>query len=141
MRNCAVLHAEDDDAMAYLFRAALDEAGVRVSVYRVSDGEQALCFVRKLGVYHNAKRPELLVLDINMPRIDGWTVLSEMQADHQLRTIPVVVLSTGSSKADRDRAKSLGAREYFTKPHTFERLVEDVRNLSTQYLDHEVGSL
>ncbi|HMJ22054.1 MAG TPA: hypothetical protein VK513_09100, partial [Terriglobales bacterium] len=67
MERCSLLHVEDEDASAYLLRAALDAAGIGVSVYRVSDGEQALAFLNKSGVYQKARQPDLVVLDLNMP--------------------------------------------------------------------------
>ena len=141
MRNSVVLHVEDDDAMAFLFRAALEEAGVDVSVYRVSDGEQALSFVRNAGVYSGARRPHLLILDLNMPKIDGWTVLSEMQEDESLRDIPIAVFSTSSRTEDRLRAYALGARTFVVKPQSFDKLLEEVRSLSAQFLEPELRPL
>jgi CheY-like chemotaxis protein len=69
MQTCALLHVEDADAVS--FRAALDEAGIAVSVYRVSNGEQALAFLNKSGDYELARRPAVVVLDLNMPEMDG----------------------------------------------------------------------
>ena len=118
-----LLHVEDEDAIAVLFLAAVEEAKINAVVFRVSDGEEALTYLR-LG----AIRPALVFLDLNMPRVDGWKVLGEMKADERLRTIPVVVLSTSSHRLDKDRAKTLGARHYLTKPSTFDGLVAAVRS-------------
>ena len=134
MQNCSVLHVEDDDATAYLFRAALDSAGLAVSVYRVCDGEQALAFLRKDGIYANARTPELVVLDANLPRVDGWTVLRELQNDSSLSQVPVVMFTTSSHSEDEERALKLGARRFITKPSSFDTLVNGIRSLCAEYL-------
>jgi CheY-like chemotaxis protein len=129
-----LLHVEDEDASACLFRAALDNAGIAVSVYRVSDGEQALAFLNKSGIYKMARRPEIVVLDLNIPRIDGWTVLSKMRAGDGLQAIPVVVLSTSSRAEDQTRALSLGARRYIVKPLNFDDWVREVESICADFL-------
>jgi CheY-like chemotaxis protein len=134
MHECALLHVEDDDAMAYLFRAALDTAGVSISVYRVCDGEQALAFLRKDGAYRGARTPELVVLDANLPKVDGWAVLEAWRADESLQSIPIVLFTTSSNPEDKRRALRLGAREFITKPSNFDTLIEQVKNLCTQFL-------
>src|SRR3954451_10647751 len=88
-----VLHVEDSDTDAYLFRLALQEAGIAAVVYRVSDGEQAMLFLHKLGAFTHAPTPDLVFLDINMPRMNGWEVLAALPANEQIRSIPVVVLT------------------------------------------------
>lgn len=134
MHQCAILHVEDDDATAYLFRAALDAAGVTVSVYRVCDGEQALAFLRKDGIYREARTPELVVLDANLPKVDGWKVLEISSRHEALRTIPIVFFTTSASPQDRKRALELGVRRFITKPSSFDSLVDEVKNLCTEFL-------
>jgi CheY-like chemotaxis protein len=134
MYNCAVLHVEDEDASACLVRYALEEANMPISLYRVCDGKEALCFLRKHGKYAIARAPDLVLLDLNMPKVDGWTVLGEMQQSPSLRDIPVVVLTASSSRSDQERAEQLGARRCITKPSTFEDLVEEIKSMCTQYL-------
>jgi CheY-like chemotaxis protein len=121
-----ILHVEDDDAMAVAFRAAVDEAGIQVIVKRVVDGEQALEYLHREGLYSRAERPALVFLDLNMPRVDGWQVLTEMRAEEELRSIPVVILSTSNRRADQERAKALGARQYIEKPPSFTALIAAV---------------
>ena len=139
MERCAILHVEDQDASACLFRAALDQADIGVSVYRVSDGEQALAFLNKVGIYQGARRPDLVVLDLNMPRLDGWTVLRSVKENERLRDIPIVVLSTSQSPEDRNRAMALGARQYLTKPGDFDDLVRMIARLCAEFLPQTVG--
>lgn len=75
-----------------------------MSVYRVSDGEEALVYLRRLEPYSAVTRPDLVFLDLNMPRIDGWQVLVAMRDDKSLRSIPVVILTTSCHQADKERA-------------------------------------
>ena len=121
-----VLHVEDEDGSAFLFRRAVREAGFAALVFRVSNGEEALAFLRRSGPYVDAERPHLMVLDLNLPKIDGLSVLRRMSGDASWRTIPVVVLSTSSRQADKEMAFSLGARSYIVKPDNFEELTEQV---------------
>ena len=79
MDRCALLHIEDEDASACLVRYALEEAQIPVNVYRVSNGEEALSFLQKQGQYEIARTPNLVLLDLNMPRVDGWGVLHDMR--------------------------------------------------------------
>ncbi len=122
-----LLHVEDEDGSAFLFRNAVREAGLSVIVFRVSNGEEALAFLRKTGPYANAERPRLMVLDLNLPKIDGLSVLTRMRNDESLRSIPVIVISTSSRQADMDKAKALGARHYIVKPDSFDKLTELVK--------------
>jgi CheY-like chemotaxis protein len=125
---------EDEDASACLVRCALEEANIPVSVYRVCDGKEALAFLRKCGQYEIARTRDIVLLDLNMPRMDGWAVLGEMQQSASLSTIPVVVLTTSSSRNDRERAEQLGARRYMTKPSSFDGLVAGIQAICDDYL-------
>ena len=128
------MHVEDDDSIAFLLRAALDEIGASISVYRVSDGEQALAFLHKSGVYREAAPPELILLDINLPKVDGWEVLEEIQRDETLRSIPVVMCSASPRREDRERALSSGARRYVVKPAKFNLWLDEVKSALMSYL-------
>ena len=89
----------------------------------ISTGEDALAYLRAQGRYSGRTWPDIVFLDLNMPRIDGWQVLTDMRADSDLRSIPVVVLTTSSRRADKDRAHALGAQHFITKPAAFAALV------------------
>jgi CheY-like chemotaxis protein len=134
MHTCNLLHVEDEDSAAYLLRAALDQAGISTSVFRVSDGQNALNFLSRSEPYQKARRPELVILDLNLPGINGWTVLSEMQANGDLSAIPVVILSTSSLPEDKERAYALGAKRYIVKPHNFDELIEIAQSLCGEFL-------
>ena len=134
MKGRGLLHVEDDDSIAFLLRAALDEIGASVSVYRVSDGEQALAFLHRSGVYQQAAPPELILLDINLPKVDGWEVLQEIQRNEILRAIPVIVCSASPRREDRERALSAGARRYVVKPAKFSLWLDEVKSALTSFL-------
>ena len=90
----------------------MKEADIRVQLYRVSDGEQALAFLRCSGAYEKAPKPDLILLDLNLPRKSGLEVLSEMQHDARLRDIIVIVFTSSALSADKRRSLALGAQEY-----------------------------
>jgi two-component system response regulator len=134
-----VLHVEDDDAAAYLFRVALEEANIPAVVYRVSDGEQALAFLNQKHPYEHAPRPRVAIIDLNLPRVDGWTVLAEVQKTE----IPAFIVTTSTSRPDRTRALMLGARAFVTKSNSFDNFVVEIRTAFNDKLpdwpamDHE----
>ena len=114
--------------MALVFLAAIDEARLQARVYRVSNGEEALAYLRGEGRHADRTWPDIVYLDLNMPRVDGWQVLVDMRADSDLRSIPVVILTTSHRNADEGRAHALGARHYITKPAAFDALVTAVKS-------------
>ncbi len=95
---------ENDSADAELTQCALKELKIATNLHVVQDGLEALAFLRREGRYTDASRPDLILLDLNMPRMDGRTFLAEIKADEDLKSISVVILTT--SEADRDVAKS-----------------------------------
>ncbi len=129
-----LLHVEDEDGSAFLFRRAVREAGFAALVFRVSNGEEALAFLHRSGPYADAERPHLMVLDLNLPKIDGLSVLRRISSDESLRSIPVVVISTSSRPADKEKAFSLGARYYIVKPDNFEELTQQVKTACADFL-------
>jgi len=111
-----VLLVDDNPADVALAREALTGCGYRSHISDVQDGEQAMAFLRRAGQYANAVRPDLVILDLNLPRKDGRAVLAEVKADADLRTIPVVVFSTSRAMLDIKRSYELGANCYVSKP-------------------------
>jgi CheY-like chemotaxis protein len=124
-----VLLVEDDVGDVLLIQEAFADNKVRNRLHRVADGVEAIAFLRREGEYAEAPRPDLVLLDLNLPRKDGREVLAEVKADEALKQIPVVVLTT--SKADEDilRSYKLHANAYVTKPVDFERFIEVVRQI------------
>ncbi len=118
MTNRVLLYVEDEDAAAFLFETALKEAAISVELYRVSDGEEALSFLRGQGSYAKASTPDLIVLDLNLPRKNGLEVLAELKKNGKLSTIPVVVFTSSSLSSDKQKSWALGARRvHYQAPH------------------------
>ena len=112
---------------AFLFRLALDQAGITASVYRVSDGEQALRFLRKQPPYEKARTPQLAIVDLNMPKVNGWELLAARRTDPALQLVPFIVMSTAPASKAAAKALESGAQHYIEKPTTFDELVQQVQ--------------
>ena len=128
-RPIEVLLVEDDPGDVLLIREAFDYNKVHNNLNVVSDGEQALAYLRRDGGFADAHRPDLILLDLNLPRKDGRELLGEIKQDPGLRTIPVVVLTTSEAEEDILRSYELHANAYVTKPVDFEKFVEVVRKI------------
>lgn len=129
-----VLLVEDDPGDVDLTREALKEGKIIVNLSVVSDGVQALEYLRKQGTYQKVNRPDLVLLDLNLPKKDGREVLKEMKADPNLRTIPVVVLSTSDAEVDILKTYGLGVNCYVTKPVDFEQFIRVVQMIEDFWL-------
>lgn len=130
-----LLMAEDDPEDQMLVKKAFHEARLANGLAIVEDGEQLLDYLHRRGRYSGAERPDLLLLDLNMPKKDGREALAEIKSDPHLRTIPVVVLTTSSADEDILRSYDLGVNSYIEKPVTFPKLVEVVRTLKKYWLE------
>ena len=117
-----ILLAEDNDDDILLTRESFAEAKIVNVLNVVKDGEEALAYLRREGGYKDAVMPGLLLLDINMPKKNGFEVLKEIKADAALRHLPVVMLTTSQNEADVVRSYSEGACSYIMKPARFEEL-------------------
>jgi CheY-like chemotaxis protein len=124
-----VLLVEDDPGDVLLIREAFEYNKVHNNLNVVSDGEQALAYLRRQGEHAEATRPDLVLLDLNLPRKDGREVLAEVKQDEDLRTIPIVVLTTSEAEEDVLKSYQLHANAYVTKPVDFERFVSIVRQI------------
>ena len=122
-----VLLVEDDPGDVVLIKEAFEYNKVHNALHVVSDGVQALDFLYRRDGHENAPRPDLVLLDLNLPRKDGREVLEEVKADPDLRTIPIVVLTTSEAEEDILRSYDLHANAYVTKPVDFDRFIEVVR--------------
>jgi two-component system, chemotaxis family, response regulator Rcp1 len=111
-----VLLVDDNPADVDLVRQALAGGRHQSSIRDVPDGGEALAFLHRVGQYANAVRPDLVILDLNLPKKDGRAVLAEAKGDADLRTIPVVVFSTSRAMSDIKRSYELGANCYVSKP-------------------------
>jgi CheY-like chemotaxis protein len=124
-----VLLVEDDDGDVLLIREAFEHNKVHNTLQHVSDGVEAIEFLRRQGAHADAPRPDLILLDLNLPRKDGREVLAEIKEDPELRSIPVVVLTTSKAEEDVLRSYHLHANAYVTKPVDFDRFIEVVRQI------------
>jgi CheY-like chemotaxis protein len=124
-----VLLVEDDPGDVLLIREAFDYNKVHNNLNVVNDGEQALAYLRREDGFADTLRPDLILLDLNLPRKDGREVLAEVKADEALRTIPIVVLTTSEAEEDVLRSYELHANAYVTKPVDFQRFVAIVRQI------------
>jgi CheY-like chemotaxis protein len=125
-----ILMVEDNATDVRLTEEALNNAKVLNSLSVVGDGEAALDFLYQRGRYATAERPDLVLLDLNLPKIDGREVLRIMKSDERLKSIPVVVLTVSNDEADMLRAYKLGAHCYITKPVDFQRFTEIIKTIN-----------
>jgi CheY-like chemotaxis protein len=123
-----LLYVEDEEAAAFLFETTIRDLGVDVEFHRVADGEAAIEFLEKQGLYRSAPTPGLVVLDLNLPKVSGLQVLAHIQQDAALRSIPVVIFTSSSLDADRSQSLALGARQYITKPSSLDGFVAVVKD-------------
>jgi len=124
-----VLLVEDDEGDVLMTREAFEHYKITNQLHVVRDGEQAVQFLRREGPYVDAPRPDLILLDLNLPRFDGRQVLAEIKADPELRMIPVVVLTTSEAEEDILRSYTLHANAYVTKPVDFDRFIDVIRKI------------
>jgi CheY-like chemotaxis protein len=129
-----VLLVEDDPGDVLMTREAFEHYKIRNVLHVVTDGEQALQFLRRTGDYADAPRPGLILLDLNLPRLDGLEVLAELKADPVLKVIPVVILTTSQAQQDVLRSYALHANAYVSKPVDFERFIEVIRQIDNFFI-------
>lgn len=133
-RPIEILLVEDNPADVRLTLEALTEAKVRNRMNVAVDGEDALAFLRHQGKYRAAPRPDLILLDLNLPRKDGREVLAEIKEEPDLKMIPVVVLTTSKAEEDVVRTYHLHANCYITKPVDLEQFLSVVRSIEEFWL-------
>ncbi|MEO8613441.1 MAG: response regulator [Chloroflexota bacterium] len=129
-----ILLVEDSPTDVELTIEALRDAKVNNQLSVVEDGQQALAFLRREGQYAQAKRPDLVLLDLNLPRKSGLEVLAEMRADDNLSLIPVVVLTTSQADEDITASYRLHANCYIAKPVDFEQFIKVVQLIDDFWL-------
>jgi CheY-like chemotaxis protein len=129
-----VLLVEDDPGDVLMTREAFGHYKLRNVLHVVTDGEQALQFLRRTGDYAGAPRPGLILLDLNLPRRDGLEVLAELKADPELKVIPVVIRTTSQAHEDILRSYALHANAYVSKPVDFERFMDVIRQIDNFFV-------
>jgi CheY-like chemotaxis protein len=133
-RPIEILLVEDSPEDADLTREALEDAKVANNLSVVADGAAALAYLRREGDYALATRPDLILLDLNLPKKDGREVLAEIKADEELKLIPVVVLTTSEAEQDIVRSYKLHANCYVTKPLDLDQFVTVVKSIEDFWL-------
>ena len=134
MRPIQILLVEDSPTDAELTREALRDGEIACTLHHVEDGEQAMAYLRAEGAYAGVERPDLVVLDLGLPRKDGREVLEEIKQDEQLRTLPVIVLTTSGSDADVHHAYHHHVNAYIRKPIGFDEFIQTVKSIEEFWL-------
>ncbi|WP_184263827.1 response regulator [Novispirillum itersonii] len=124
-----ILLVEDNPGDARLAAEAFKEGTIPTHLHVASDGIEAMAFLRRQGRHESAPRPDLILLDLNLPRKDGREVLAEIKEDPALRRIPVIVLTTSQAESDVSRAYDLHANCYIVKPVDFDRFIDVVKGI------------
>jgi len=128
-----ILLVEDEPADANLVRAALKAGKVFCNLHIVADGVEAMAFLKREGEYQDAPKPDLILLDLNMPRMNGREFLATAKADDVLDSIPVVVLTTSDVERDVVTSYKLGAAGYITKPVDMEQFIDAIRQIGSYW--------
>lgn len=133
-----ILMADDDDDDFMLAKKALKESKLINTLFRVKDGEELLDYLRNRGAYtskNDFKRPGVILLDLNMPKMDGREALREIKSDPELCDIPVVVFTTSKAEEDIYKSYQLGVNSFIAKPVTFEGLLQVMQTLGTYWFE------
>ena len=134
VKSVDILLVEDNPGDVDLTRDALEESKMNNNLYVVGDGEEALEFLYKKGKYSDAPRPDLVILDLNLPKKDGREVLGDIKADDNLKRIPIVILTTSKAEEDVLKTYNLHANCYITKPLDFEQFLQVVKSIETFWM-------
>ncbi len=129
-----ILLVDDNAGDVRLAQEALKDSKIRNTIYVAKDGVEALAFLRRRGAHADAPRPDLILLDLNLPRKDGREVLAEIKADKDLRRIPVVILTISKSEEDILKTYNLHANCYVTKPIDLDQFIRVVRSIEDFWL-------
>jgi CheY-like chemotaxis protein len=132
--ECPILLVEDNQDDVLITKRAWNKGRIRNKLYVVNDGEEALEFLFKQGEYSNAPTPGLMLLDLKMPRVDGFEVLTKIKQDTKLKVLPIIVLTTSNRDQDIQRAYSLGCNSYILKPVSYEKFIEAVNTIKKYWM-------
>ena len=128
-RPIEILLVEDDEGDVLLTTEALEASKITNNMHVARNGEEALKFLRQEDPYTDAPRPDIVLLDLNLPRVDGREVLSQVKSDDSLRRIPIIVLTTSEAEEDILRSYDLHANAYVTKPVDFNRFLQVIQSI------------
>lgn len=136
-----LLLVEDDQAHADLIQMSLEEDGEDLEISHVNNGSKAIDYLKNQGEYANATRPDLVLLDLNLPKLSGHEVLQQIKSDESLQSIPVVVLTTSADEQDVSRAYLHNANSYLTKPADFQQFQSMIHDLRTYWTSWNCNSV
>jgi two-component system, chemotaxis family, response regulator Rcp1 len=129
-----ILLVEDSEGDARLAFEAMKDSKIRNTLHRVADGEEAMDFLHRKGRHANAPRPDLILLDLNLPKKDGREVLAEVKVDDDLKRIPIVILTVSKDEVDILKSYNLHANCYITKPIDLEQFMKVVKSIEDFWL-------
>jgi CheY-like chemotaxis protein len=129
-----ILLLEDEAADAYLVKIALEKNNILARLHHVLDGREGLAFLQKKGGYSHVPCPDLILLDLNMPRMNGYEFLTAIKSDERFKSIPVIVLTTSDVESDVLTCYQLGAASYITKPVGMEQFIAVIKKLSDYWI-------
>jgi CheY-like chemotaxis protein len=130
----SVLLAEDNPDDIIITQRAWKKGLIKNELYVVKDGEEALDFLYRKGKYLDAPRPSLMLLDLKMPKVDGFEVLKTMKGDDSLKKMPIIVLTTSNRHEDVNRAYEMGCNAYIVKPVSFDNFIKAVAEIQRFWL-------
>lgn len=133
-RPARILLVEDNEDHAFLTRESLESERLRIDLHHVTDGEKCMAFLRKQPPYQDAPNIDLILLDLHMPRMDGFEVMEAIAADEKLRHTPVIVLTTSRDRQEVERMYKLRCNSFISKPVDFENFSRAVRALAGYWL-------
>jgi CheY-like chemotaxis protein len=130
-----ILLVEDSKGDVGLIEEVFEEAKIRNNLHIAEDGEEAILFLNNEGQFSDAPRPDIILLDLNLPKKDGREVLEEVKGDDNLKNIPIVVLTTSKAEEDILRSYNLHANAYITKPVNFDQFIKVVKSIEDFWLE------
>ena len=130
-----ILLVEDNEGDVGLIEEVFEEAKIRNRLHIAENGEEAILFLHGEGKFSGSPRPDIILLDLNLPKKDGREVLREIKEDHNLKNIPVVILTTSGAEKDIFRAYELRANAYVTKPLDFDQFIKVVESIGNFWLE------
>jgi len=130
-----ILLVEDSEGDVGLIEEVFEDAKIRNNLHVVEDGEEAILFLRDEGQFSGSPRPDIILLDLNLPKKDGREVLEEIKGDNDLKNIPVVVLTTSKAEEDILRSYNLHANAYITKPVDFDQFIKVIKSIEDFWLE------
>jgi CheY-like chemotaxis protein len=135
LNRFSILLVEDNPDDIIITKRALQKGKVKNRLYIVHDGEEALHFLKRTGPYEDAPKPALILLDLKMPKVNGFEVLEEIKQDKDLKSIPIIMLTTSAREIDIEKAYQLGCNNYIIKPVSFENFIQTVIKMKEYWLN------